>query len=81
MSQPNESLASRRRMARAKTAITDAMAEFLEREPTAEHLTATEWLQVLHACNAFLLDTLLNDLWAEMEFKADRKKHRNGEQN
>lgn len=62
-----EEMASRQRMSRAKCAITNAMANFILKEPDSEGLTAVEWIRVLHECSERMIDHALVEAWSEQE--------------
>ena len=60
-----EEMASRKRMARAKCAITAAMSEYLKATPKTDHLTAVEWIEVLHECSQRMIGRALGDEWSD----------------
>ena len=63
----NQEMDSRKRMAAAQSAMTDAMADFIEKRDEKDQLTAGEWISVLNQCASRMIGHQLIEEWAESE--------------
>ena len=63
----NQEMDSRKRMAAAQSAITDAMADFIEKRDEKDQLTAGEWISVLNYCSSRMIGHQLIEEWADQE--------------
>ena len=60
-------MASRTRMAKAKSHLTDMVSEYLGKTPHEDHLTAIEWINVLSEMQLRMVSHGLNEVWSEAE--------------
>lgn len=58
-------MASRTRMAKAKSYLTDCLGEYLGKTPHENHLTAIEWINVLSEVQLRMVSHGLNEFWCE----------------
>jgi len=63
----NQEMDSRKRMAAAQSAMTEAMTDFIEKRDEKDQLTAGEWISVLNHCASRMIGHQLIEEWAEAE--------------